>query len=301
DLESNHLKELPPQIGQLTNLQELDLSENQLVSLPAEIGKLTKLRSLTLMRNELTSLPAEMGQLKNLEILDLESNHLKELPPQIGQLTNLQELDLEDNPLASLPIEITRLPRPLVIDILPKELHTLENQLFTVSNAPKQVIELIAWDILLLEVDAIVISSSTDFLFMTGNIRNKLLDDPAVKEDISKLLQDESEKLELGNVVATSGGKLGAKRVFYALLPMQEVTGAMIFDVIQNALLKAKHHNLMNIAIPALKTGHACASSIVKAVLRFFRGEKYPLKVFLVSYSRKNYDTFRKELDNLNL
>ena len=47
------LTQLPPEIGQLSNLQELTLGCNQLTTLPPEIGQLTKLRELWLMRNPL--------------------------------------------------------------------------------------------------------------------------------------------------------------------------------------------------------------------------------------------------------
>jgi internalin A len=77
------LTNLPTEIGQLTNLQSLDLKVNQLTSLPAEIGQLTKLRSLDLSNNQLTGLPAGIGRLSNLQSLNLEGNQLPKLPPEI--------------------------------------------------------------------------------------------------------------------------------------------------------------------------------------------------------------------------
>ena len=63
DLSGMRLAELPPEIGQLANLQELYLSENVLTSLPPELWQLTNLRVLDLSGNALTSLPPEVGQL----------------------------------------------------------------------------------------------------------------------------------------------------------------------------------------------------------------------------------------------
>jgi len=54
------LAELPPEIGQLTNLQQLWLFDNDLSSLPAEIGLLTNLRELWLYNNPLKSPPPEI-------------------------------------------------------------------------------------------------------------------------------------------------------------------------------------------------------------------------------------------------
>jgi Leucine-rich repeat (LRR) protein len=103
---SNQLTELPPELGQLSNLQYLGLSYNQLTELPPELGQLSNLQYLHLTYNQLTELPPELAQLSNLQELYLYSNQLAELPPELGQLPNLQRLDLTGNPLTSLPPEI---------------------------------------------------------------------------------------------------------------------------------------------------------------------------------------------------
>ncbi|MDZ8263980.1 COR domain-containing protein, partial [Nostoc sp. ChiQUE01b] len=117
DLYSNQLSSLPPEIVQLTNLQTLDLYSNQLSSLPPEIVQLTNLQSLDLGSNQLSSLPPEFGQLTNLQTLDLRSNQLSSLPPEIVQLTNLQTLDLRSNQLSSLPREIRQLSNLKKLDL----------------------------------------------------------------------------------------------------------------------------------------------------------------------------------------
>jgi Leucine-rich repeat (LRR) protein len=48
------LVELPPEIGQLINLQALYLRDNQLSKLPVEIDQLTALQILDLSSNRLT-------------------------------------------------------------------------------------------------------------------------------------------------------------------------------------------------------------------------------------------------------
>ncbi len=69
-LGNNHLSgELPGQLGNLSNLEWLDLSYNQLSG----------------------AIPAQLGNLSNLQFLDLENNQLSgAIPWQLGNLSNLQ-------------------------------------------------------------------------------------------------------------------------------------------------------------------------------------------------------------------
>ena len=58
DLAGLDLKNLPPEIGQLTSLQSLELVENKLSALPPEIGQLTSLQLLSLGGNQLSTIAA---------------------------------------------------------------------------------------------------------------------------------------------------------------------------------------------------------------------------------------------------
>ncbi len=105
--------ELPGEIGQLANLQHLDLGINLLTGeIPAEIGRLANLRSLNLQINMFTGeIPAELGQLSSLRSLGLSSNQLTgEIPPALGQLANLNRLFLSNNQLTgAIPPELGQL------------------------------------------------------------------------------------------------------------------------------------------------------------------------------------------------
>ncbi|UKO97556.1 COR domain-containing protein [Nostoc sp. UHCC 0870] len=133
-LSSNQLSSLPPEFGQLTNLQSLHLGGNQLSSLPPEIGQLTNLQSLHLGGNQLSSLPPEIGQLTNLQSLHLGGNQLSSLPPEIGQLTNLQTLNLGNNQLSSLPPEIGQLTNLESLDLDDNELSSLPPEIGQLTN-----------------------------------------------------------------------------------------------------------------------------------------------------------------------
>ncbi|WP_414518908.1 COR domain-containing protein, partial [Nostoc sp. PCC 9305] len=131
------LSSLPPEIGQLTNLQSLHLNSNQLNSLPPEIGQFTKLQFLNLNGNQLSSLPPEIGQLTKLRTLYLNGNQLSSLPPEIGQLTKLQSLYLDGNQLSSLPPEIGQLTKLQSLYLRSHHLSSLPREIRQLSNLKK--------------------------------------------------------------------------------------------------------------------------------------------------------------------
>ncbi|MBF0466315.1 MAG: leucine-rich repeat domain-containing protein [Nitrospirae bacterium] len=111
NLSYKKLTELPPEIGELTNLKELYIHNNRLLSLPPEIEKLTNLQILWVGNNHLTNLPAELGKLTNLTVLRLNNNNLTELPSEIENLTKIQTLWINENLLTSLPPGIENLTK----------------------------------------------------------------------------------------------------------------------------------------------------------------------------------------------
>ena len=103
NLTGRGLKTLPPEIGQLSSLQELNLEENQLATVPDSLGQLSGLQNLYLGLNQLTMLPDSLGQLNSLWELDLQGNQLATLPGWLIKLTSLRLLLLHDNPALKLP------------------------------------------------------------------------------------------------------------------------------------------------------------------------------------------------------
>jgi len=134
NLSSNQLSELPPEIGQLAKLQSLDFSFNHLSELPSEIGQLANLQSLNLSSNQLSELPLEIGQLSSLQSLDFSFNHLSELPSEIGQLSSLQSLDLHNNQLDVLPAEIGDLANLQSLDLRNNQLSELPPEIRDLTN-----------------------------------------------------------------------------------------------------------------------------------------------------------------------
>ncbi|KAJ4712094.1 putative Receptor kinase [Melia azedarach] len=93
---------LAPELGLITNLQELILHGNNLIGIiPKELGLLKRLQVLDLGMNQITGpIPPEIGNLTSLVKINLQSNGLTgRLPAELGNLNNLQELHLDRNKL----------------------------------------------------------------------------------------------------------------------------------------------------------------------------------------------------------
>lgn len=110
DLSGFGLREVPPEVWELSHLTMLDLSDNRLKVLPPEIGRLAHLERLYLNHNRLETLPPEIGRLKQLTWLELDNNRLTALPPELAQLQQLMHLKVQYNRLTTFPAVVLELP-----------------------------------------------------------------------------------------------------------------------------------------------------------------------------------------------
>ena len=137
-LDYNQLRgEIPASLGNLANLEILNLYDNQLSGeIPAALGDLASLQVLYLSGNQLNgTIPEVLGDLANLQFLDLARNTLDgtipeelgslkvlikmylnhtqlsgEIPVELGGMTNLKELSLNHNMLTGeIPVELANL------------------------------------------------------------------------------------------------------------------------------------------------------------------------------------------------
>ena len=78
---------IPPELGQLTELEYLSLNDNALTGpIPPELGQLTKLKELDLYCNRLSGpIPPELGQLTKLRTLNLYRNRLTCVPEALAK------------------------------------------------------------------------------------------------------------------------------------------------------------------------------------------------------------------------
>ena len=94
--------QLVPELGQLTNLQYLELYSNNITGkIPEELGNLTNLVSLDLYLNTLDGpIPTTLGNLAKLRFLRLNNNSLTGgIPMSLTNVSSLQVLDLSNNKL----------------------------------------------------------------------------------------------------------------------------------------------------------------------------------------------------------
>ncbi|MXX56386.1 MAG: hypothetical protein F4X15_08200 [Gemmatimonadetes bacterium] len=144
DLSGNRIYSvLPPGIGDLRDLEELNLSDNFNLGtgrpIPSEIGKLDKLQLLNLSETHFEgAIPREFGNLRNLTRLELVDvwDLGGPIPAELGQLSKLEHLDLSDSGLeGSIPAELGQLAslrhldlsRNYLDDSIPSEFGRLSN------------------------------------------------------------------------------------------------------------------------------------------------------------------------------
>jgi tetratricopeptide (TPR) repeat protein len=111
DLSYNNFKEIPAVIYKMKYLRDLNLNDNQIMKVSKNIQDLKDLKNLSLSNNKILSLPEEFSRLKGLKKLELGGNRLGSLPASFGNLSSLNYLDLCDNNLIELPPSLGSLSR----------------------------------------------------------------------------------------------------------------------------------------------------------------------------------------------
>jgi Leucine-rich repeat (LRR) protein len=145
-LDSIRLKTLPDSIGNLKNLDRLNINNSQIKSLPESIGNLKKLRELLFIDSPLEKIPDCIGDLQSLAELFLSGNiKLDTLPDSIGNLKNLRKLSLNKSSIKKLPDwigdlqSLTRLSlnNNKNLESLPDSIGNLKNLVsLDISNSP---------------------------------------------------------------------------------------------------------------------------------------------------------------------
>ena len=107
----------PRRIDHFSGLRTLSFPgspENYLTEIPHEIGNLTQLRELQLMGHHIREIPDSLGRLRLLERLFLTGNLIEELPPFLATLPQLSDLGMRGNPIRVLPDALYRHLEPTI-------------------------------------------------------------------------------------------------------------------------------------------------------------------------------------------
>ncbi|PKK18717.1 leucine-rich repeats and calponin homology (CH) domain containing 3, partial [Columba livia] len=97
DVSCNEIQTIPPQIGNLESLRDLNVRRNNLVRLPEELAELPLIR-LDFSCNKITTIPVCYRNLRHLQTIMLENNPLQSPPAQIcikGKIHIFKYLNIE--------------------------------------------------------------------------------------------------------------------------------------------------------------------------------------------------------------
>ncbi|CAF1171874.1 unnamed protein product [Adineta ricciae] len=103
-LKSNHLRQLPSDIGYLIKLCWLCLEDNELSDLPDCLQDCVHLSYLNLNGNNFAHVPNVIGKLSSLNIISLQRNAIAEINDEtLLMFSSMTKVDLRENPLVDRP------------------------------------------------------------------------------------------------------------------------------------------------------------------------------------------------------
>ena len=189
---------LPPEIGDLVDLERLILNNNQISGeLPPEIGNLIHLTDLIIWANNFTGpIPPEIGNLVNLREINCIYCELSgPIPPEFGNLTALEKIYIPGNGLTGpLPAELGSLSSLRSLDLWGNQL---------TGPIPPELGALTALEVLRLEGNALIGSIPPALAGMA----------PLLELNLSYNQLDGAIPAELGNLAAIETLSLAGNRL----------------------------------------------------------------------------------------
>jgi flagellar motor component MotA len=142
---NKNLKTLPDSIGNLKNLDKLEIRHSPIRTLPDSMGNLKNLTRLYLDDLLIKEMPEWIGGFRSLTVLSLRENKvLRKLPASIGSLKNLIDLNLGYSPIKKLPDSIINCTSLRNVDILGTKVSSVPDFILSVKSfKDNKIIQLI--------------------------------------------------------------------------------------------------------------------------------------------------------------
>ena len=105
-MSDNQLKALPPSLCDVKHLKKFICFNNRLHNLPERLGDLKEIELINVKANELDAIPASICDCDMLKEFNCQDNHLKRLPDLLGTLKHLEKLYIQANALKSVPFSL---------------------------------------------------------------------------------------------------------------------------------------------------------------------------------------------------
>ncbi|MBM3207722.1 MAG: hypothetical protein FJZ57_03845, partial [Chlamydiae bacterium] len=128
------IENLPDRLGDLTQLEILQITRTEIHSLPESLGNLRNLRHLSCSYSRLRGLPESFGNLERVEEIRLNSNQIENLPQSIGNLRSLNTLILTENRLETIPTTICNLGNLRDMSLNQNQLRDLPNSVIEINR-----------------------------------------------------------------------------------------------------------------------------------------------------------------------
>lgn len=132
----NNLEKLPDSIVNLKNLKRLHLSSNNFEEIPEQVFRMPSLRHLCIRQNRIKHLPPNLEDLMHIRDLDVDSNFINFIPLNESNIDIVNGLSILNNPLIDPPYEILFQGVEVVKVYLEKKGKVL---IFTI-NMPNQIL-----------------------------------------------------------------------------------------------------------------------------------------------------------------
>jgi hypothetical protein len=98
----------------LKRLRRLVLNSNRIKVIPIDIGQLEMLEELILSENSIEEIPQTIAMMTNLKVVKISNNRLRSIPFELADVMTLEEIDCGNNPNLDMvyDIETVRSDRP---------------------------------------------------------------------------------------------------------------------------------------------------------------------------------------------